>query len=73
MKTIEIELPQDVIKRLHLLFKEAEIEYASGKKGAIFLLQPYKSGIAHAGFLPEKEAKQVYRIVKRLKALPSLP
>ena len=73
MKIIEIELPQKVIKQLRSLFKEAETAYASGKRGGVFILQPYKDGIAHAGFLPEKEAKKVYRIVKKLKASSPLP
>jgi len=73
MEIIEIELPRTVIRKLKPLFNEAAKEYASGKRGGVFILQPYKDGIAHAGFLPEKEAKKVYRIVKKLKALPPLP
>jgi len=64
MKIIEIELPKEIIGQLHLLFKEAETAYASGERGAVFILQPFKSGIAHAGFLPQKEAKKVARIIK---------
>ena len=70
MKLIEINLSRAQIKQLRPLFEEADRAYYAGKPGGIFLLQPFKSGhsvgYARAGFLPEKEAKQLLKILKRL-------
>jgi len=70
MKLINVTLPRKVIKELKPLFDEAGKAYAAGSRGGVFLLQPFKFdygvGYAKAGFLPEKEAKQLLKILKRL-------